>query len=102
MLTPSLGMRHPRYGFSSSAGRRGTTEILPISIRQHRLTGDATARFALNVDAELSVQALPHGNRLTQVTDRSATTLRKSRLFSHGQAIQVFQKESHGRDYTRR
>lgn len=98
-------MHHPRYGFSSSMGKlggRGTSEVLPIGIRQDRLTCDATARFALDVDAELSVQTLPHGNRLTQVTDRGATTLRKSRLFSHGQAIQVFQKESHGRDYTRR
>lgn len=69
-------------------------DVLPV-VGAQILAGDLSVGFALDAHAYDDLQKLPDGNRLAQVADSGATALRKRRLLSHGQAVQVFQKESH-------
>lgn len=76
-------------------------DVAPV-VGAQVFAGDLATGLALDTHADDNFQKLPDGNRLAQVTHRGSTALRERRLLSHGQAIQVFQKESHVCDYTRR
>jgi hypothetical protein len=70
-------------------------EISPINIRSKSLTGHYARRLALDQDAHIRLEPLPHRCGFSKVADRGSTA--RGEIFSLGfaQGVEVFEKAAH-------
>lgn len=73
----------------------GLAQVGPVDVGAELLATQGAAGFALQCNHQIGAEALTHGARLAQVTDRRIGTPRKGLLFGHRQRIEVSQQFFH-------